>query len=354
MQNPITYNRNSIYAYFFVWFIVTCIHVILLSLYADVPVYMAFTEGLIANLLFSAIGLGLWFPIFYGKPEGEKAFNFIIRHIFACFTAVALWVSVQYLVLYSMFGSDAGYMEYFKKSIPWRTATGILYYWLIILVYFLLIYYRNMKSSLVKEAELKTLIRESELNSLKSQINPHFLFNSLNSISSLTMIHPEKAQEMIIKLSDFLRYSVANKDEKLTSLRDEIENVNRYLDIEKIRFGKRLSVHQQIDESVLEMKLPVLILQPLIENAIKYSIHENPEPALIELICKSQPDILLIAVKNQYDPEMNQQRGAGLGLQNIMNRLKIIYNRDDLMAIRKDNNLFEIRIVIPQNKNIQQ
>ncbi len=352
MQNPITHHRNSLYAYFFVWFIVICVHVILLSFYADIPVFTAVMESLTANLLFAAIGLGLWFPVFYGKPEGENAFNFIIRHVFACLAAVALWIAIQYIILYTVFGSDSGYIEYFKKSIPWRLATGILFYWLIILVYFLMIYYRNIKSNLIKEAELKTLIRESELNSLKSQINPHFLFNSLNSISSLTMTHPEKAQEMIIKLSDFLRYSVTNKDEKLTSLRDEIENVNRYLDIEKIRFGKRLSVNQQINESVPDMKLPGLLLQPLIENAIKYSIYENPEPATIELICKSQPDILLITVKNQYDPEMNQQRGAGLGLQNIMNRLKIIYNRDDLMAIRKDNNVFKISILIPQNKNI--
>ncbi|MBN2482203.1 MAG: histidine kinase [Bacteroidales bacterium] len=352
MQNPLLNNRSSIVAYFLVWLIVICVHVVLSSLYAGIPVHVAIGEGLTVNVLFAAIGLGLWFPVFYGKPAGEKVLNFIIRHIFACLSAVALWIVIQYVILYSMFGSETGYMDYLKRSIPWKSVTGILYYWLIILVYYLLIYYTNMKNSLVKEARLETLVRESELNSLKSQINPHFLFNSLNSISSLTLIHPEKAQEMIIKLSDFLRYSVANKDEKLTPLHEELENINRYLDIEKIRFGKRLSVHQIVDDMALDMKLPGLILQPLIENAVKYSIYENTEPASIELVCKPQPDVLLITVRNQYDPEMKQKQGAGLGLQNIRNRLKIMYDQEDLIAIRKEVNTFEIRIVIPQNKSV--
>ncbi|MBN1158003.1 MAG: histidine kinase [Bacteroidales bacterium] len=352
MQNPLLKNRNSTIAYFFVWLIVICIHTVLLSLYVRIPVHIAAAESLTANVLFAAIGLGLWFPLLYGKPSNEKAFNFIIRHVFACLTTVALWLLIQYLILYSLFHSDTGYTDYLKSSIPWKSAAGILYYWLIILAYYLLVYYSNMKNSLVNEARLETLVRESELNSLKSQINPHFLFNSLNSISSLTMIHPEKAQEMIIKLSDFLRYSVANRDEKFTTLREELENIHRYLDIEKIRFGKRLSVHETVDEASLDMKLPGLILQPLIENAVKYSIYENTEPSAIELVCKPQPDVLLITVRNQYDPEMRQPRGAGLGLQNIKSRLKIIYNREDLMAIRKENNIFEIRIVIPQNKSM--
>jgi len=225
---------------------------------------------------------------------------------------------------------------------------GILYYWLIILVYYLLIYYRNMKISLVRESELKTLIREAELSSLKSQINPHFLFNSLNSISSLTMIHPEKAQEMIIKLSEFLRYSISNKDENLTTLLAELENVNRYIDIEKIRFGDRLQVMQKIDPDALELRLPGLILQPVIENAVKYSVYGLTGQTDIELICKSQPDVLFITLRNSYDPDADLKKGEGFGLQNIRNRLRIIYNRDDLMAVQKEQRVFEIRIVIPQ------
>lgn len=348
MQNPVLENRKTWLAYLSSWILVACIYVLQLALTTNVPLYKITGESLIVNGLFAAMGIVLWYPLFYGKPENEKTANFIIRHIFACLTAVGIWIGILYLLLYGVFGSDPDYRTYLNESLVLKAATGILYYWLIILAYYLLLFYRNMKKGLVKEAELKTLVKESELSSLKSQINPHFLFNSLNSISSLTMIHPEKAQEMIIKLSEFLRYSISNKDENLTTLLAELENMNRYVDIEKIRFGERLNIVQQIDKEALELKLPGLILQPVMENAVKYSIYQITGKTDIELVCKSQPGLLFITVKNPYDPDAGLNKGAGFGLQNIRNRLRIIYNRDDLMDIQKDLHFFEIRIAIPQ------
>jgi LytS/YehU family sensor histidine kinase len=211
-----------------------------------------------------------------------------------------------------------------------------------------MIYYRNNKENQLKEVELKALVKESELNSLKSQINPHFLFNSLNSISSLTMIEPAKAQEMIIKLSEFLRYTTSHKEERLTSLDEEIGNINRYLDIEKIRFGKRLLVKQTIDDSCRNLKLPGLILQPLLENALKYGVYESTEESIIEMICTCNSSSLSIVIRNQWDPEFQSGKGEGIGLKNIRSRLRILYNRDDLFIIRKDHHIFEVNIVFPQ------
>ena len=154
---------------------------------------------------------------------------------------------------------------------------------------------------------------------------------------------------MIIKLSEFLRYSVSNNNKQLTTLQEEIENVNRYLDIEKVRFGKKLNVDQRCDEEALGMKIPALVLQPVIENAVKYGVYESTEPTEIEMICKAQPGMLWISVRNRYDPDAGSKKGAGLGLNNIRNRLMIIYNRDDLIGIKKDDQRFEIQIAIPQN-----
>jgi LytS/YehU family sensor histidine kinase len=211
-----------------------------------------------------------------------------------------------------------------------------------------MIFYRNNKENQLKEAELKALVKESELNSLKSQINPHFLFNSLNSISSLTMTQPEKAQEMIIKLSEFLRYTTSNKEEKLTTLDKEISNITRYLDIEKIRFGKRLQVRQSVDDSCRDLKLPGLILQPLLENALKFGVYESTEESVIEIICSCNSSALSVVVRNKWDPDFQSNKGEGVGLKNIRSRLNIIYNREDLFKIRKDQYVFEVTIVFPQ------
>ncbi|HJZ40023.1 MAG TPA: histidine kinase [Bacteroidales bacterium] len=348
MQNPILENRKSITSYTAVWIIVMLIHFLLLTISGKVTISFAFVESLITNLLFAIIGLGLWFPIFYSRSDNQKLINTFLNHLFACVVTVGIWVLLSYVMLVSLFQSNTGYVSYFRESIPWRSGIGVLFYGVVILVYYLIIYYRSFRENTIRESELKALVTESELNSLKSQINPHFLFNSLNSISSLTMIQPGKAQEMIIKLSEFLRYSISNKEEKLTTLLAEINNINRYLDIEKVRFGKRLTVKQVIDEPCLKLKLPGLILQPLVENAVKYGVYENTGESVLEMVCNCNSASLVIILRNEFDPDFLYKKGEGIGLQNIRSRLRLLYNRDDLLMIRQEGNIFEAKVIFPQ------
>jgi len=347
MQNPFLSNRKSFITYSGIWVLVMGFHVFLLILSERVTIGFALADGIISNVLFAAIGLGLWFPIFFSRSEKEKILSSFINHIFACVITIGIWITLSYFLLYSLFGSQTADIAFLRSSLPWRASIGILYYGVIILVYFLMIFYRTHRENLVKESQLMTLVKESELSSLKSQINPHFLFNSLNSISSLTMIQPEKAQEMIIKLSDFLRYSLSNKDEKLTALREEINNINRYLDIEKIRFGKRLVVVMKANEACYDLKLPGLILQPLVENAIKFGVYESTEESVIEITSNCNPDALSITIRNAFDPEFPYKKGEGIGLKNIRSRLGILYNRDDLLTIRKGPDQYEVNIMFP-------
>lgn len=348
MQNPILNNRESSYYYLGIWLIVMLIHIFLLVFTGQTTFVAASVDAVITNLLFSAIGLGLWFPIFFSRCEKESMVSTIINNIVGGILTVSFWLGLCYFMLVSMFPQDDSYQSFLRHSLPWRAGIGILYYEVLILVYYLIIYYRNNKENLLKEAELKTLVKESELSSLKSQINPHFLFNSLNSISSLTLIEPSKAQEMIIKLSEFLRYTTSKKEEKLTTLDEEINNINRYLDIEKVRFGKRLSLKQEINATCLKLKLPGLILQPLIENAVKYGVYESTEESTIEIICTCNSTALSVVIRNAWDPDFQYNKGEGIGLRNIKSRLSILYNRDDLFFIRKDNNIFEVNIIFPQ------
>jgi two-component system LytT family sensor kinase len=348
MHNPFLSNGRSFYSYVGIWIIAILFQVILITVSGQIPFVFALVDSLVNNFIYSAFGLGLWYPIFYGKSQDESIFNLIINNLFACLVTVGIWIGISYFLLFSIFSSNQEYLDFLRKSIPWRAGIGILYYNVIILVYYLIIYNRNIEENQVKEAELKALVKESELNSLKSQINPHFLFNSLNSISSLTMIQPAKAQEMIIKLSEFLRYSISNQEEKLTTLRDETGNINRYIDIEKIRFGKRLMIKQEIDETCFDLKLPGLILQPLMENAVKYGVYESIDESVIELICTCNSNALAITIRNTYDPDFINKKGEGIGLKNIRNRLRLLYNRDDLLLITEDSHKYEVKVLFPQ------
>lgn len=348
MNNPLFSNRKSFITYVAIWMLVMCVHILLLIVTEGLPWVDAVADSFVSNILFAAIGLGLWFPVFFSRTDNQKLLNALINHLSACTVALAIWLSMLYFILFSTFSDQPLYLEFLRRSMPWRAGIGVLFYGLMIMVYFLIIYYRSLRENALKEAELKALVKESELNSLKSQINPHFLFNSLNSISSLTMIQPAKAQEMIIKLSEFLRYSISNKVEKLTTLKDEIGNIYRYLDIEKIRFGKRLSIVVNSDENCHGMKLPGMILQPLVENAVKYGVYESTEESLLEITCACSAVALFITIRNAYDPDFLYKKGEGIGLRNIRSRMQIMYGRDDLMQISKDKSHYEVRIIFPQ------
>jgi two-component system, LytTR family, sensor kinase len=209
-------------------------------------------------------------------------------------------------------------------------------------------YYEDLQQKMQVESELNNLVREAELNVLKSQINPHFLFNSLNSISSLTMTNPEKAQEMVIKLSDFLRYSLSHDRKETTTLRRELENTERYLDIEKVRFGHRLKYQLNINKDCLDASIPNMILQPLFENAIKHGVHNSTEEVLIELRCEPDENFYILRLINDFDPEATRPKGEGIGLKNIRQRMQLLYKRDDLLQINMGKIEFEAVLKIPK------
>jgi two-component system LytT family sensor kinase len=348
VNNPLYGNRTYFYLYAGIWTLIAAVHLIILASYHVFGLEIALSEAVVANFIIALLGLSLWYPVFYISYRRSNILISIFQQIFMSVIASGLWFGITYLFLATTFRDNQDYISYLKESVPWRLAAGLLYYFLTVLLYNLIIYYQNFKEKVTSEGELKALIKESELNSLKSQINPHFLFNSLNSISSLTTISPEKARDMIIKLSEFLRYSLSKDEKQLTTLGQEINNVNRYLDIEKIRFGKRLNIITKIEEECLNKKLPWLILQPVIENAIKYGVYENIEESVIELSCWCSNDVLRLSIKNNFDAELIVNKGEGIGLQNIRHRLKIIYSNDNLVNINNEDGIFEVVFTFPQ------
>jgi two-component system LytT family sensor kinase len=346
--NNLLGNRKYLLIYFLIWIFISGIHIIILLCIQKFPFELAFIESLVSNFLLAFLGLGLMVSIFYSNIKNQALFTIIVNHIILIIIFLGLWIIIDYLILSSYFKDNSGYLEYLKTTLSWRIGNGFLFCAMIIITYYLLVFYQNFREKLVKESELKTLVKESELSSLKSQINPHFIFNSLNSISSLTIISPEKARDMIIKLSDFLRYSISHKDEQMTSLKDEMQNINRYLDIEKVRFGNRLKVVENIDDRCLDRKLPGLILQPLVENAIKHGVYESIDEAKIEISTNCSEKALKVKIRNDYDPDFVAKKGEGIGLKNISSRLAIIYKNENLIVTNKSDNIFEVTVIFPQ------
>lgn len=349
MLHPILHNKRFLVAYAIIWLIIGATYSFILIYLYDFAAAIAISESLVFILLFAFLGIGIWFPVYYTDIEKNNVINFTSNHLAAASLAVGLWLWISFLILSSAFSNSGEYVQYLNDSIPIKGVIGFLLYVLISAIYYLLIYYNNFKAKLLREAELNALVKESELSSLKFQINPHFLFNSLNSISSLSMVSPEKAQDMVINLSDFLRYSLSHKDESLTTFEKELKNIDRYLKIEKIRFGKRLNVEREIGENCIKYFLPGLILQPLMENAVKYGVYESVDQSNIFILSTCSDNLLEVTIKNDYDPDFIGKKGEGIGLRNVKSRMKLQYSRDDLVKISNDETTFSITLYFPQN-----
>ncbi|KPK84312.1 MAG: hypothetical protein AMS27_10295 [Bacteroides sp. SM23_62_1] len=317
-------------------------------IYFDLDVLLAVTDSLVYNGLFAATAVILWYPVRYNNPEGKISLRALITYFFLGLLILPAWLYLGYFVLKIVFSGNEDYFRFLNNTFFIRVILGMLFFIASVLFYHLLVYYKALEEKRLNETRLNLLVRESELNMLRSQMNPHFLFNSLNSISSLTISDPDKAREMIIKLSDFLRYALKYNQQDKTSFAEELKNIELYLDIEKIRFGEKLVFEKDVGEVCLKAILPNMILQPLIENAIKHGVYESVDQVIINLSCKGSGNFIEISLRNNFDPDHKSRTGAGVGLKNVENRLHLIYNREELLKIKKEMNMFEVILKIPQ------
>lgn len=334
--------------YIILWVTLGVIHFSLLYFGYGLQSRLAFADSLVFNLLFSLIGSGLWFMVRYSDLQTKKFGELAFYHLSGAAVTIFAWMMISYLILNSIFSGDLFYHAFLKDTLSLRIIAGVMFYALLVTGYYLIINYRELREKSQREAQLTNLLKEAELNTLRSQIRPHFLFNSLNSISSLTMTNPGKAQEMVIKLSEFMRYSLNFPDTMMSTLEIELHHVELYLDIEKVRFGDRLSFEKQIQPESLEWRLPVMILQPLIENSVKYGVYESSETTKIKLEAQMDGEVLEIKIGNTYDPEATIKKGTGTGLRNIRARLLNLYGTSNLMKINESGNYFEVVLRIPK------
>ena len=350
MANPIFERKRNIYIYLLVWFLISGIHFLAEIIFYDLPYIVAAADSLVYNGLFALIAVIIWYPVKYNNPEGKIRFYGLVTYLVLGIIVLLFWLFMGFFILKILFSGNEEYFRFLNDSFFVRVLLGALFFIAAVLLYHLLVYYRALQEKKLNETKLNLLVRESELNALRSQMNPHFLFNSLNSISSLTVSNPEKAREMIIQLSDFLRYALKYGQHDETTFADELKNIELYLNIEKTRFEDKLVFEKKIHDACLQAKVPNMILQPLVENAIKHGVYESTAPVVISLSCQGIGEYFEIRLKNNFDPENKSRTGARLGLKNVENRLQLIYNRNDLLKINKHENYFEVIILIPQKK----
>lgn len=222
--------------------------------------------------------------------------------------------------------------------------TPIFLVWISIYVLWHYIEFTNAEA--LKKVKLETLIKELELKTIKSQINPHFIFNALNSIRALVDEDPERARKAILELSNILRSSIQVDKVEITSLKKELAIVKDYLALEYIRFADRLKIEYQIEDATLEYAIPPMMLQTLVENAIKHGLSKQPGDCLIKINAKIEEGKLVLMVHNTGVLQVSEK--DGFGLQSTRDRLNILYRGDAEFDIYQcQPNQVTAKLIIP-------
>jgi sensor histidine kinase YesM len=254
-------------------------------------------------------------------------------------------------------GENYGILDKYFVYLKINFASGVILYWMILGFINALDFYRKYKAQQVKTSQLESRLARSQLQSLKMQLHPHFLFNTLNAISTLIHKDPEAADRMLSRLSDLLRITLDQGRSQEVDLKEELEFLSRYLEMEQIRFGDRLSINFAIDPEILDAQVPNLLLQPLVENAIRHGISPHAGPGEIEIRGERQNGMIEIQVRDNGSGLSVYQQAhlqEGIGLSNTRERLHQLYGSSHAFDLRNSETGGLIaRIALPFKKRAE-
>jgi len=306
---------------------------------------VAWADSVVHTLLLAFAVLLINHNLSYYRP-GKGKYVFVLSYSTAL---TGLWLAAATCQLRYFFPREPEYLQWLHLALPVHFIIG----WLVISGMGLksLFWYdmAEQREMLERREAAERISREAELYKLRQQLQPHFLFNSLNSINALITIRPQEAREMVLKLSEFLRGTLKREDQQWIALPEELQYLQWYLDIEKVRFGHRLSTLVEADPAAEKTRIPPMLLQPVVENAIKYGLYDTTEAITITIKAWVQDNMLYIQAQNPYDGVLQQpHRGTGFGLSSIRRRLYLLFARQDLLETSCDDHIFTTLIKVPQ------
>ncbi len=305
----------------------------------------ALTDSVLSNFELAGACVLVSNTLQYYLPQRERYWYILVLSL----VLSGCWlVSIKY-ILPLLVADNSDYYSFLSRSWYVRFGIGFLLIGCMAMISVLWYTFEEQKTSARRKADAEKLTREAELYKLRQQLQPHFLFNSLNSINALIGNRPQEARKMVQQLSDFLRGTLKREEHQWIELQDELQHLQLYLEIEKVRFGNRLSTVFDVAEASLQLKIPAMLLQPLVENAIKFGLYDTIGETVIRISTEIKDKLLVLTVQNPYDAETSKpQQGTGFGLNSIQRRLYLLFSRQDLLAVHAGENIFTTTVKVPQ------
>jgi LytS/YehU family sensor histidine kinase len=307
------------------------------------------------SVLYAFMCLSAWYVCRFMPLKGADIGRVVLTHLLSAALISGIWVGAGGAIarFISRVPDYKGLAARYRTVLPVLFSAGILIYLLSVAVHYMLLASEQARQAEAHALEARLLARDAELKALKAQVNPHFLFNSLNSISALTSVDSARAREMCILLAEFLRMTLGLGTKNSIPLAEELSLLEHFLSIEKVRFGARLAVGESIEEASKKLQVPPLLLQPLIENAVTHGIANLPEGGMIRVTAQVSGSLLNIEIENTCDPEAASARRGGMGLENVRKRLEARYGREATLDAARHENHFRVKLSLPADAGEQ-
>jgi len=349
-MHPIFGQLRRLALYLAAWIPVAALLSYLLSITRRINFTEVATLAAPLCLVYAFVCLAAWYPCRITPLDRTPLDKLVVTHASAAVVRALLWAVAAWILawlLSSNVSEFRGLHSRLISELPVLFGAGVFLYLLAVFFFYVLIAVEASKEAEARVLEAGMLAREAELKALKAQVNPHFLFNSLNSISALTTSDPPKAREMCILLGDFLRRTLGLGEKSAIPLEEEVSLIHAFLAVEKIRFGARLRMEVEIAPDALGVAVPPLLLQPLVENAVVHGIANSVEGGWIRMVIRCDDGTLSIVVENQFDPDAPSRRTNGVGLANVRQRLHTRYGNRASFGVTREGDCFRVGITVP-------
>jgi two-component system sensor histidine kinase AlgZ len=346
MLHPLLSHPRRLKAYLLAWLLPT-------ALLAAVPLAI-YPPGWRSILLvvvpmsavYAFVCLAAWYPC-RANPPGTPIARLIAVQLLAAATSTAAWMAIGRGWSLLLGRWSPGVLIAYERSLPLFALSGVLLYLLAAAVCYLQLAREAGFLAERRALEAQVTAREAELKALRAQMDPHFLFNALNSVSALCGTDPRAARHMCEQLAGFLRGNLELTGSERIALGREIDLAHAFLQIERVRFGDRLKFLSEVDEAAAKVEVPPLLLQPLVENALKHGIAHLVDGGTVSLQAKRRRDTLYLVVENPCDPDRPPAPGTALGLENVRRRLAATWGERALVAVERRPDRFRVELRIP-------
>ena len=348
-MHPILADRRRFALYLVAWLPLGALLGAALAWVGSIPLGEAYTVAVFLALLLAFLCLAAWYPCRALVIGRAGVANLLFTHLLAAFLSSALWIFLGRagVGLLARSPQFSGATDRFAPLWLGLFIVGALFYLLSTALHYLWFALVESREAERRQLELRVLAREAELRALRAQIDPHFLFNSLNSISALTATDARAARAMTLELADFLRKTLDLGSKERISLDEELDLAKTYLGVERVRFGDRLRMEFDVEEEALSCPIPPLLLQPLVENAVQHGISQLVDGGTIAIAARRSGNRLEVSIENPRDPAVRRSRGGGLGLVNVGSRLEALFDGEARISTVADGPAFRVDLAVP-------